>query len=70
MSWGKFSVVEAQLLCMADLLASPVPWTYAISLAGSEQVSLALCHRVQSSVLESLEFSLTPGPRLEGRSWL
>ena len=37
-TWGDFSLLEAQQSCLADLLASPVAWRYAISLAGSEQV--------------------------------
>jgi len=36
--WGHFSIVEAELICLRDLLASNVSWKYAIDVAGSEQV--------------------------------
>ena len=35
--WGTYSIVEAELACLADLLAVP-GWRYAVNLAGSEVV--------------------------------
>ena len=35
--WGTYSIVEAELSCLADLLAVP-GWLYAVNLAGSEVV--------------------------------
>ena len=35
--WGTYSIVEAELACLADLLAVP-GWMYAVNLAGSEVV--------------------------------
>ena len=37
MYWGTYSIVEAELACLADLLAVP-GWMYAVNLAGSEVV--------------------------------
>ena len=34
--WGHFSVVQAQLNCMEELLKSPVKWKYYISLVGQD----------------------------------
>ena len=34
--WGHFSVVQAQLNCMEELLQSPVKWKYYISLVGQD----------------------------------
>ena len=34
--WGHFSIVEAQLICMEELLRSPVKWKYYISLVGQD----------------------------------
>ena len=34
--WGHFSVVEAQINCMEELLQSPVKWKYYISLVGQD----------------------------------
>lgn len=35
-SWGRFSLVQAQLYCMEELLQSPVQWKYYISLVGQD----------------------------------
>ena len=35
--WGTYSIVEAELSCLSDLLAVP-GWMYAVNLAGSEVV--------------------------------
>ena len=35
MYWGTYSLVEAELACLADLLAVP-GWKFALNLAGSE----------------------------------
>ena len=34
--WGHSSVLEAELLCLQDLLHNNKPWQYAIDLTGSE----------------------------------
>ena len=34
--WGHFSIVEAELFCLTDLLNSGRNWSYAINMAGSE----------------------------------
>ena len=38
--WGHFSIVEAEIICLSDLLSLDIPWKYAIDLAGSEMVLL------------------------------
>ena len=34
--WGHFSIVEAELTCMRDLLTNGRNWSYALNMAGSE----------------------------------
>ena len=34
--WGHFSIVEAELFCLTDLINSGRNWSYAIDMAGSE----------------------------------
>ena len=34
--WGHFSIVEAELICMSDLLTNGRNWSYALDMAGSE----------------------------------
>ena len=34
--WGEFSIVEAELNCLQDLLNNSRPWSYALDMAGSE----------------------------------
>ena len=34
--WGEWSIVQAELNCLRDLLKSGRNWTYALDLAGSE----------------------------------
>ena len=34
--WTHFSIVEAELLCLRDLLDNDRPWSYALDMAGSE----------------------------------
>ena len=34
--WGHFSIVEADFLCMRDLLTNGRNWSYALNMAGSE----------------------------------
>ena len=34
--WGQFSIVEAELNCLRDLLNNSRPWSYALDMAGSE----------------------------------
>ena len=34
--WGHFSIVEAELICMRDLLTNGRNWSYALNMAGSE----------------------------------
>ena len=34
--WGHFSIVEAELTCMRDLLTNGKNWSYALNMAGSE----------------------------------
>ena len=34
--WGEFSIVEAELNCLRDLLNNSRPWSYALDMAGSE----------------------------------
>ena len=34
--WGHFSIVQAELLCLTDLMNSHRNWSYAIDMAGSE----------------------------------
>ena len=34
--WGHYSILEAELLCLQDLLHNNKSWQYAIDLAGSE----------------------------------
>ena len=36
MYWGHSSILEAELLCLQDLLHNNKPWEYAIDLTGSE----------------------------------
>ena len=36
--WGHFSIVEAELICLGDLLRNNRSWEYATDLAGSEVV--------------------------------
>ena len=38
--WGHSSIVEAELLCLSDLLNNNRSWHYAINLAGSEMMTL------------------------------
>ena len=40
MYWGHSSIVEAELLCLSDLLNNNRSWHYAINLAGSEMMTL------------------------------
>ena len=42
--WGHSSVLEADLLCLQDLLHNNKSWQYAIALAGSE-VEVLLCNQ-------------------------
>ena len=53
--WGHFSIVEAELICLSDLLALDVQWKYAIDLAGSELVLLT-----NKEMVEFLSSSETP----------
>ena len=34
--WGHYSIVEAELLCLTDLIESGRNWSYAMDMAGSE----------------------------------
>ena len=34
--WGHYSIVEAELICLTDLMESGRNWSYAIDMAGSE----------------------------------
>ena len=34
--WGHFSIVQAELICMRDLLSNGRNWSYALNMAGSE----------------------------------
>ena len=34
--WGHFSIVQAELICMRDLLTNGRKWSYALNMAGSE----------------------------------
>ena len=34
--WGHFSIVEAELICMRDLLTNGRNWSYVLNMAGSE----------------------------------
>ena len=34
--WGHFSIVEAELLCLTDLMVNGRNWSYAVNMAGSE----------------------------------
>ena len=34
--WGEFSIVEAELNCLSDLLNNNKPWSYVLDMAGSE----------------------------------
>ena len=34
--WGHFSIVEAELFCLSDLLNKKSNWSYAVNMAGSE----------------------------------
>ena len=34
--WGHFSIVQAELICMRDLLTNGRNWSYALNMAGSE----------------------------------
>ena len=36
--WGEFSIVEAELNCLSDLLNNNKPWSYALDMAGSEMM--------------------------------
>ena len=38
--WGHFSIVEAELLCLNDLLDNGRNWSYALDMAGSEVMLL------------------------------
>merc|ERR1711879_1030190 len=38
--WGTFSIVEAEMNCLTDLLASGRTWSYATNMAGSEVMML------------------------------
>ena len=60
--WGHFSVVEAQINCMEELLQSPVKWKYYISLVGqdfplydNEQIVRALHNLENKNSIESCE---------------
>ena len=37
-TWGDFSIVEAELGCLRDLLFSKHAWVYALNMAGSEMM--------------------------------
>lgn len=39
-AWGQFSIVQAELYCLKDLLDNGRNWSYALDLAGSEVVLL------------------------------
>ena len=39
--WGHSSILEAELLCLSDLLNNNRSWHYAINLAGSEMMSIS-----------------------------
>ena len=34
--WGHYSIVEAELICLTDLMESGRNWSYAVDMAGSE----------------------------------
>ena len=60
--WGHFSVVEAQLNCMEELLQPPVKWKYYISLVGQDfplydnkQIVRALQSLKNNNSIESYE---------------
>jgi len=38
--WGHYSIVEAELICLKDLIENNQPWSYAIDMAGSEVMLL------------------------------
>ena len=45
--WGEFSIVQAELNCLQDLLDSGRNWSYALDLAGSEVMLLTNRELVQ-----------------------
>ena len=63
--WGTYSIVEAELACLADLLAVP-GWMYAVNLAGSEVVLATNRSRtlfwVISNLSRELVMDLMSGP--------
>ena len=34
--WGHFSIVEAEMICLSDLMDLDIDWKYAVNMAGSE----------------------------------
>ena len=34
--WGHYSIVEAELICLSDLMSNGRNWSYAVNMAGSE----------------------------------
>ena len=38
--WGQFSIVQAELYCLRDLLNNGRNWSYALDMAGSEVMLL------------------------------
>ena len=53
--WGHFSIVEAELICMGDLLRNNRSWKYATDLAGSEVVLFS-----NEELVRNLSFSSLP----------
>ena len=47
-AWGQFSIVQAELHCLKDLLDNGRNWSYALDMAGSEVVLLT--NREQGSI--------------------
>ena len=60
--WGHISIVEAELICLSDLLRAGAGWRYAVNLAGSEMMLVTnkqLVQRLKSGEASESIFSVS-----------
>jgi len=68
--WGHYSIVEAELICLRDLLQADTSWRYAVNLAGSEMMLVTnyqLVQRLRSRSKESIFSMSLPMPTKDER---
>ena len=53
--WGHFSIVEAEMICLSDLLDLDIDWKYAVNMAGSELMLFT-----NKELVRNLSASVTP----------